>query len=245
MTKNKKVGVISLASLAVLAAGIVIGLSAQKSGLRAQVTADAPSTATAPVDSLAPTSSASASNSIPLNQPPVAEPAPSGLQARSSSAANGNLGQSTASSQSSGTGQSANGGSSNGAAASNPFDPATFKQYDKYLNDKSPLFGDPQVGDGATLEAGKKAVVYYRGWLTNGTLFDQSRADSTGKMQPFSFTVGSHQVISGWEQGLLGMKVNGVRLLIVPPSVGYGASGQGSIPPNSLLVFQVQLVAVE
>lgn len=127
----------------------------------------------------------------------------------------------------------------------NPFDPSTFSQYDKYKNDTAALAGEVLAGDGATLEAGKKASVYYRGWLTNGTMFDQSRTDANGQLQTFSFTLGAHQVITGWEQALAGMKVGAVRLLIIPPSVGYGSSGQGSIPPNSVLVFQVQLVAVE
>ena len=135
--------------------------------------------------------------------------------------------------------------SANSPAASNPFDPKSYAQYDKYKSDKTALFADAQVGSGAALENGKKAVVYYRGWLTNGTLFDQSRTDATGKLQTFSFTAGSHQVITGWEQGLIGMKVGGVRLLIVPPVVGYGVAGQGSIPPNSVLIFQVQLADVQ
>lgn len=138
---------------------------------------------------------------------------------------------------------------SSGPAASNntssAFDPATFKDYEKYKDGTGALFGDAQKGDGAELTDGKKAAVYYKGWLTNGTLFDQSRAGSDGKLQPFVFTMGAHQVIPGWEQALAGMKVGGVRLVIVPPSVGYGASGQGSIPPNAVLVFQVQLAAVQ
>ncbi len=126
-----------------------------------------------------------------------------------------------------------------------PFDPTTFSQYEKYKDDTSPLWADVQTGTGGVLESGHKATVYYRGWLTNGTLFDQSRADANGQLQPFSFTTGAHQVISGWDTGLIGMKTGGVRLLIVPSAVGYGASAQGSIPANSLLVFQVQLVSVD
>ncbi|MEO7363970.1 MAG: FKBP-type peptidyl-prolyl cis-trans isomerase [Candidatus Saccharimonadales bacterium] len=164
----------------------------------------------------------------------------SGLQATgsSSTASLGQLGQKNSGQQ--GTGQS-----SQNSSQSNPFDPTTFSQYEKYHDDQSALSGDVQAGTGDALEAGKTATVYYRGWLSNGTMFDQSRTDSSGKMQPFTFTLGNHQVIPGWEQGLAGMKVGGVRLLIVPPTVGYGASGQGSIPPNSLLIFQVQLVDVK
>ena len=104
---------------------------------------------------------------------------------------------------------------------------------------------DLQTGDGAALSNGQKAAVYYKGWLTNGQLFDQSQKGSDGNLQPFVFTLGQHQVIAGWEDALEGMKVGGVRLLIIPPSVGYGATGQGSIPPNAVLIFQVQLGAVQ
>lgn len=131
------------------------------------------------------------------------------------------------------------------ASQSNPFDPTTFAQYDKYKNDKGGLFADVTVGTGTALTAGKKAAVYYRGWLTNGTKFDESRPGSDGKLTPFIFTLGDHQVITGWEQALAGMKVGGVRLVIVPPAVGYGATAQNGIPANSVLVFQVQLAEVQ
>ena len=124
-------------------------------------------------------------------------------------------------------------------------DPKTFSQYDKYKSGTSALFIDLKVGDGAQLTSGKKANVYYKGWLTNGQLFDASKANSKGQLQAFSFTLGQHQVISGWEEGLAGMKSGGVRLLIIPPAVGYGQTGQAPIPPNAILIFQVQLVSVE
>ena len=124
-------------------------------------------------------------------------------------------------------------------------DPTKFTQYDKYKDGTAAQFAELKVGDGDQLSSGKKAAVLYKGWLTNGQLFDQSRADDKGQLQPFTLTLGAHEVISGWEQGLNGMQVGGSRLLIIPPSVGYGASGQGSIPPNSVLVFQVQLLAVQ
>jgi len=133
----------------------------------------------------------------------------------------------------------------NSNPSTNPLDASTFSQYDKYKNDQSAYFIELQQGTGDALTAGKQAAVYYRGWLTNGQLFDQSRTGSDGKLQAFTFTQGQHEVIAGWEQTLEGMKVGGVRLLIVPPSVGYGANGQGSIPGNAVLVFQVQLVAVQ
>lgn len=124
-------------------------------------------------------------------------------------------------------------------------DPKTFAQYDKYKSDQNAYFIELAQGNGAALGNNQKAAVFYKGWLTNGTLFDESKAGSDGQLQPFVFTEGAHQVITGWEQALAGMKVGGVRLVIVPPSVGYGATGQGSIPPNAVLVFQVQLAAVQ
>lgn len=126
-----------------------------------------------------------------------------------------------------------------------PFDPATFKQYDKYQDANAGLFAEVQMGTGAELINGKKAAVYYKGWLTDGQLFDQSKMDEKGVLQPFVFQMGAGQVIPGWEQALSGMKVGGVRLVIVPPSAGYGPTGQGPIPGNAVLIFQVQLAAVE
>lgn len=151
-----------------------------------------------------------------------------------------NLGQITP-----GANQSGNSGGNSGSAAPKPLDPATFGQYEKYKDGESALFAELQVGTGDALTANKKAAVYYKGWLTDGRLFDMTRADKDGKLQPFVFEMGARQVIAGWEQGLGGMKVGGTRLLIVPPAAGYGAAGQDPIPPNSVLVFQVQLLAVQ
>lgn len=138
--------------------------------------------------------------------------------------------------------QTDSGGQSN---ASSLLDPSTFGKYDQYKNNTQALYADIQKGTGDELTVNKQAAVVYKGWLTNGQLFDASKPDSTGQLQPFDFTLGAHRVILGWEQSMAGMKVGGVRLLIIPPSVGYGPSGQGSIPPNSVLVFQVQLLAVQ
>ena len=100
---------------------------------------------------------------------------------------------------------------------------------------------DNKVGDGATAEAGKSVTVHYTGWLTNGTKFDSSKDRS----QPFTFQLGAGQVIKGWDQGVAGMKVGGVRKLTIPPSLGYGANGAGGvIPPNATLVFEVELLGV-
>lgn len=124
-------------------------------------------------------------------------------------------------------------------------DPSTFSKYEQYKSNTSALYADIQTGTGTELTENKAAAVIYTGWLTNGTVFDQSRPDSSGKLQPFVFTLGAHQVIAGWEQAMAGMKVGGIRLLIIPPAVGYGATATGSIPANSVLVFKVQLAAVQ
>jgi len=122
---------------------------------------------------------------------------------------------------------------------------AEFAQYNTYKDAKNALFGEAQAGTGAEVKINSKVAIYYKGWLTDGTLFDQSATDSNGKLQAFIFTVGEHKVITGLEQDIIGMKVGGTRRMIIPPTVGYGAQQQGSIPPNSVLVFDVQLVAVQ
>lgn len=97
-------------------------------------------------------------------------------------------------------------------------------------------------GDGAEAKQGSAVTVNYTGWLTDGTKFDSS-LDSG---QPFQFTIGEQKVISGWEEGIAGMKVGGTRLLIIPPDKGYGAQGYpGVIPGDATLVFKVELLDVQ
>ena len=100
-------------------------------------------------------------------------------------------------------------------------------------------YEDLQVGDGATAKAGDSVSVNYTGWLQDGTKFDSS----IDRGQPSEFTLG--QVIQGWNEGVVGMRVNGTRLLIIPPSLGYGSTANGSIPADSTLIFEVQLVAIK
>ncbi len=89
--------------------------------------------------------------------------------------------------------------------------------------------------------AGKTVSVHYTGKLTDGTKFDSS----LDRGDPFSFRLGAGQVIKGWDQGVAGMKVGGKRLLTIPPELGYGQRGfPGAIPPNSTLVFEVELLGV-
>jgi FKBP-type peptidyl-prolyl cis-trans isomerase len=102
-------------------------------------------------------------------------------------------------------------------------------------------YEDLQVGTGATAQTGDTVSVNYTGWLADGTEFDSS----LDRGQTFDFTVGAGNVIVGWDEGLVGMKVGGIRLLVIPPSLGYGATANGPIPANSTLTFEVQLVAIQ
>lgn len=109
---------------------------------------------------------------------------------------------------------------------------------------------DTKEGSGKEAVAGKPAVVHYSGWLYDATKpdykgkpFDSSRTRGV----PFTFTPGAGQVIKGWDEGVPGMKQGGQRTLIIPPEKGYGARGAGGglIPPNAVLVFDVELVDVK
>ena len=95
---------------------------------------------------------------------------------------------------------------------------------------------DLREGTGAEAKAGDRVTVHYTGTLTDGTKFDSSR----DRGQPFSFTLGRGQVITGWDQGLVGMKVGGRRLLVIPPDLGYGAAGSPpKIKANETLIFVI------
>ena len=101
---------------------------------------------------------------------------------------------------------------------------------------------DTKVGTGAEAKSGQSVTVHYVGTLTDGTKFDSSRDRGKG----FTFQLGAGQVIRGWDQGVAGMKVGGVRKLTIPPELGYGTRGfPGVIPPNSTLVFEVELLDVK
>ena len=96
-------------------------------------------------------------------------------------------------------------------------------------------------GTGAEAKTGQIVTVHYTGWLTSGKKFDSSK----DRGDPFQFKLGAGQVIKGWDDGVKGMKVGGKRKLTIPPELGYGARGfPGAIPPNSTLVFEVELLAV-
>jgi FKBP-type peptidyl-prolyl cis-trans isomerase len=102
-------------------------------------------------------------------------------------------------------------------------------------------YWDLKVGDGAVAASGDIVRVHYTGWLIDGTKFDSSR-DHGG--EPLRFWLGKGNVIKGWDEGVVGMKVGGKRQLHIPARLGYGARGTGRIPPNADLVFDVELVAV-
>ena len=100
---------------------------------------------------------------------------------------------------------------------------------------------DITVGNGATAQAGQPVTVHYTGWLTDGKKFDSSK----DRNDPFQFNLGASEVIRGWDEGVQGMQVGGVRKLTIPAALGYGARGAGrDIPPNATLVFEVELLGV-
>jgi FKBP-type peptidyl-prolyl cis-trans isomerase FkpA len=102
-------------------------------------------------------------------------------------------------------------------------------------------YEDVKQGTGEEAKAGKTVSVHYTGWLTDGKKFDSSK----DRGQPFEFPLGGGRVIKGWDEGVQGMKVGGVRKLTIPASLGYGSRGAGgAIPPDATLVFEVELLGV-
>ena len=103
---------------------------------------------------------------------------------------------------------------------------------------------DVMVGTGAEAATGKTVTMNYTGWLYDSTqpLQRGAQFDSSIGTTPFSFRLGANQVIKGWEQGVPGMKVGGMRQLVIPPSLAYGGTRQGKIPPNATLIFEITLL---
>jgi FKBP-type peptidyl-prolyl cis-trans isomerase len=100
---------------------------------------------------------------------------------------------------------------------------------------------DLTIGAGEVAKTGDTVSVNYKGSLTNGKQFDSSY----DRKEPFSFTIGKGEVIKGWDEGVVGMKIGGKRKLTIPPELGYGNNAQGEIPANSTLVFEVELLTVK
>jgi peptidylprolyl isomerase len=105
---------------------------------------------------------------------------------------------------------------------------------------------DTKAGTGAQPKQNQTAVVHYTGWLYENGVKGRKFDSSVDRNEPFEFPVGAGRVIKGWDEGVAGMKVGGKRTLIVPPQLGYGARGAGSvIPPNATLMFDVELLGLK
>jgi FKBP-type peptidyl-prolyl cis-trans isomerase len=104
-------------------------------------------------------------------------------------------------------------------------------------------YQDLEVGAGDEAVSGMTVSVHYEGWLVDGTKFDSSRDRGT----PFDFLLGAGSVISGWDEGVAGMRIGGIRKLVIPPHLAYGSGGAGGgvIPGNATLVFDVELLEVQ
>lgn len=130
-----------------------------------------------------------------------------------------------------------------GAAA----DPATTKfaasldiDLSKFTKTASGLYyRDLKVGSGARADSGKSVSVHYTGYLADGTMFETSTTSA-----PIGFSLGTGQVVQGWDQGIPGMKVGGKRQLVIPSALGYGDAGSGKIPGGSVMIFNVELMDV-
>jgi len=117
------------------------------------------------------------------------------------------------------------------------------EEKDEVIMKNGLIIVDNVVGQGLEAEKFDILTVNYTGKLEDGTVFDSSK--NPGR-DPFRFTVGAGQVIQGWEQGFVGMKVGGTRTLTIPSELGYGVRGAGDvIPPNATLTFEVELLEVE
>lgn len=111
------------------------------------------------------------------------------------------------------------------------------------INNTIPAEDVAQAGDVA--KTGDTVAMNYTGRLENGTVFDSNVDPKFNHVEPFVFTLGTGQVISGWDKGIVGMKVGEEKTLTIPPEDAYGVNGQGPIPPNSTLIFEVKLLGIK
>lgn len=125
-----------------------------------------------------------------------------------------------------------------GIGANSAPNASELQDYQKYQDAKGPLTGEIQKGDGAEAAKGKQVTINYTGYLTSSKVFDKSS-------NPFAFTVGQKNIIPGMNIGVSGMKVGGKRRVIIPPAFGYGTQMKPNIPPNSVLIFDIELLAVK
>ncbi len=132
-----------------------------------------------------------------------------------------------------------------GLAASGSFTPAAAQA--KTMTTASGLqIKDTIVGTGASPKTGQICVMHYTGWLYTNGIKGKKFDSSVDRNEPFEFPIGTGRVIKGWDEGVASMKVGGKRTLIIPPALGYGASGAGGvIPPNAVLMFDVELLDVK
>ena len=120
-------------------------------------------------------------------------------------------------------------------------DPSEGCATEPVTTDSELVIEDLECGDGATAESGNTITVHYVGTLDTGGQFDSSR----DRGEPFPFLLGAGDVIPGWDEGLVGMQVGGVRRLTIPPDLAYGETGfPPDIPPNATLVFEIELLEV-
>ena len=96
-------------------------------------------------------------------------------------------------------------------------------------------YEDIALGSGDPAAAGNEVEVAYTGWLTDGTSFDSGA---------FSFVLGAGQVVRGFDEGVTGMRVGGVRRIIIPPELGYGSQGRGAVPPDAIMIFRIELLSI-
>jgi FKBP-type peptidyl-prolyl cis-trans isomerase len=116
------------------------------------------------------------------------------------------------------------------------FDPELKIHLDSMTRRPSGLYvQDLVMGSGAVATRGRTVVVRYTGWMPDGRRFDNGE---------ITVTLGTNKTIAAWEEGLLGMRVGGRRRLVVPPNLGYGARGAGDIPPNSVLIFDMEMTSI-